>query len=129
MNDLRVILLLLGIGIIAGVYFWTRFKQRPRQVPTQRRTPVRRAAPDELDAAEIEQELTRMGQLLAEPTRAQLSLYGETAKQARRRRCRQAPKRRPRHHSASSWSWSRWWPSRERSSKAKPCSRRSSTTS
>ncbi len=66
MNDLRVILLLLGIGIIAGVYFWTRFKQRPRQVPTQRRTPVRRAAPDELDAAEIEQELTRMGQLLAE---------------------------------------------------------------
>jgi len=66
MNDLRVILLLIGIAVIAGVYFWTRFKQRPRQVSTQRRTPVRRAAPDELDAAEIEQELTRMGQLLAE---------------------------------------------------------------
>ena len=66
MNELRVILLLLGIAIIAGVYFWTRLKQRPRQVPAQRRTPVRRAVPDELDAAEIEQELTRMGQLLAE---------------------------------------------------------------
>ena len=66
MNELRVILLLLGIAIIAGVYFWTRFKQRPRQVPAQRRTPVRRAVPDELDAAAIEQELTRMGQLLAE---------------------------------------------------------------
>ncbi len=66
MNDLRIILLLIGLAVIAGVYFWTRFKQRPRPVPTQRRTPVRRAAPDELDAAEIEQELTRMGELLAE---------------------------------------------------------------
>ncbi len=66
MNDLRVILLLLGIAVIAGVYLWTRFKQRPRQAPTHRRTPVRRTPSDELDAAEIEQELTRMGRLLAE---------------------------------------------------------------
>lgn len=66
MNELRVILLLLGIAVIAGVYVWTRFKQRPRQAPSYRRTPVRRSPSDELDAAEIEQELTRMGQLLAE---------------------------------------------------------------
>lgn len=66
MNELRVMLLLLGIAVIAGVYVWTRFKQRPRQAPSHRRTPARRPPSDELDAAEIEQELTRMGQLLAE---------------------------------------------------------------
>lgn len=67
MNDLRVILLLLGIAVIAAVYAWTRFKQRARQAPAYRRAPRRRSPSDELlDAAEIEQELMRMEQLLAE---------------------------------------------------------------
>lgn len=64
MTDLRVMLLLFGIAVIAGVYAWTRFKQRPRQAPGQRRSRVRISAADELDASEIEQELTRMEQLL-----------------------------------------------------------------
>ena len=66
MNELRIILLLLGIVVIAAVYVWTRFKQRARQAPAYRREPLRRAPGDELDAAEVEQELARMGQLLAE---------------------------------------------------------------
>ena len=66
MNDLRLMLLLLGIAVIAGVYGWTRFKQRAMQAPPARRTPPRRPPDDELDSAEIEQELERMGRLLAE---------------------------------------------------------------
>lgn len=66
MNELRVVLLLLGIAVIAGVYGWTRYKQRARPAPVARRAPVRRPPDDELDSAEIEQELARMGQLLTE---------------------------------------------------------------
>jgi cell division protein ZipA len=72
MNSLRVILLLLGVAVIAGVYVWTRFKQG-RRAPAYRRAPVRRARSEELDSAEIELELARMGQLLAEQDAGSLS--------------------------------------------------------
>jgi cell division protein ZipA len=65
MSDLRVILLLIGITIIAGVYAWTRYHQGPRPRPGRRRQAPADSAADELDSAEIEQELAHMERLLA----------------------------------------------------------------
>lgn len=67
MSELRIILLLLGIGVIIAVYAWTRFQQhQPRRRPVLRRAVPGPARGDEPDADEIEQELSRMERLLAE---------------------------------------------------------------
>jgi cell division protein ZipA len=68
MNELRIMLLLLGVGVIIAVYAWTRFQQhQPRRRPVRRREKLPEAPrADEPDADEIEQELARMQRLLAD---------------------------------------------------------------
>lgn len=65
MSDLRLILLLLGIGVILGVYAWTRFQQQHRRSASRTPPAVARAASAEPDNADIEQELERMERLVS----------------------------------------------------------------
>ncbi|MCO6411981.1 MAG: cell division protein ZipA [Thiogranum sp.] len=65
MSDLRLILLLLGIGVILGVYAWTRFQQQNRRSASRTPPAVARASAAEPDNADIEQELQRMERLVS----------------------------------------------------------------
>jgi cell division protein ZipA len=65
MSDLRLILLLLGIGIILGVYAWTRFQQQNRRSASRTSPAAARAPSTEPDSADIEQELERMERLVS----------------------------------------------------------------
>lgn len=67
MDDLRLILLFSGIAVILAVYAWTRYQRRPRTRKTLRTPSIGGQKPNEPDAAEIDQELARMGRLMAEP--------------------------------------------------------------
>jgi cell division protein ZipA len=83
MDDLRLILALLGLGVVLGVYTWTRIQQsppRPRRKPPPRYTRV----DDEPDEQAIERELARMGQLVADrdPDFDTTVESGETGQQA-----------------------------------------------
>lgn len=64
MDDLRLILLLLGAAVIGAVYAWTRFQSRekpavPRQEPTGKTHSL-----DEPDDVAIQQELERMQRVM-----------------------------------------------------------------
>lgn len=65
MNDLRLILLLLGVGIIFAVYAWTRFQNRPRKPAGSTDPAIRHRETDEPDEDAIEQELARMEQVMS----------------------------------------------------------------
>lgn len=67
MADLRLILLFTGIVVVLAVYAWTRYQRRPRVRKTMRAPSIDGQQPAEPDAAEIDQELARMGRLMAEP--------------------------------------------------------------
>ena len=64
MDDLRLILLLIGAGIIGAVYAWRRLQSWPLKSKSSRRQSVNRQTNDEPDDAEVEQELERMQQLV-----------------------------------------------------------------
>jgi len=66
MNDLRLILLLIGAGIIIAVYAWSRIQVRPRKRSATRTPTINKHSPDDFDANDIEQELGRMGRLVME---------------------------------------------------------------
>jgi cell division protein ZipA len=66
MDDLRLILMLIGAGIVAVVYAWSRVQIRPRRSSGKRIRSSKHDSVDDLDAADIEQELGRMGQLVKE---------------------------------------------------------------
>jgi len=63
MLELRTILLLIGVGVILGVYAWTRWQQRPATKP--RNSARSRPKHDDPDVDDIEQELARMEQLVS----------------------------------------------------------------
>ncbi len=63
MDDLRTILLVTGAAFIGGVYLWTRFQQRPARRAKRNSA---RAGHGDADSADIDQELARMGVLVAE---------------------------------------------------------------
>ena len=63
MDDLRIILLVTGAAFIGGIYLWTRLQQRPAR---RMKRNAARARQDNTDSADIEQELARMGKLVAE---------------------------------------------------------------
>jgi len=65
MNDLRLILLLLGAGVILAVYAWTRFQNRPRKPAGSPASANRQRETDEPDEDAIEQELARMEQVMS----------------------------------------------------------------
>lgn len=64
MDDLRLILLLAGAAVIAGIYAWTRFQALPKK---RRSRPVGRhsQSSDAPDEAAIEQELQRMEEAMS----------------------------------------------------------------
>lgn len=64
MDDLRLILLLIGAGVIVAVYAWSRFQSSPRAPKPFRKPPVNKQSHDEPEDAEVEQELERMQQLV-----------------------------------------------------------------
>jgi cell division protein ZipA len=64
-DDLRLILLLIGAAVIIAVYGWSRLQARPRK-PARPRRSAKHHNSDDLDAADIEQELGRMGRLVME---------------------------------------------------------------
>ncbi|MEA2080719.1 MAG: cell division protein ZipA [Pseudomonadota bacterium] len=66
MDDLRLILLLIGAGIILVVYAWSRVQVRPRKRSATRTPSLNSHSADDLDASDIEQELQRMEQLVME---------------------------------------------------------------
>lgn len=71
MDQLRLILLLIGIVVIAGVYLWGHLQGRTR--PLKRTSPARPPATDNPDTEAIERELARMQETLsarAEPSAA-----------------------------------------------------------
>ena len=65
MNDLRLILLLFGAGVILAVYAWTRFQNRPRKPAGSPGSANRQRETDEPDEDAIEQELARMEQVMS----------------------------------------------------------------
>lgn len=67
MDDLRLILLLAGVAVIAGIYAWGRVQGRLR-MPGKRRVPpsARKTQDDVPDDALIEQELARMQQAMSD---------------------------------------------------------------
>ena len=65
MNDLRLILLLLGVGVIFAVYSWTRFQNRPGKPVGPADPAIRHRETDEPDEDAIEQELARMEQVMS----------------------------------------------------------------
>ncbi len=64
MDDLRLILLLFGAGVIIAIYAWSRFQSRPRKRAGSP-GPVRHQQSDEPDEDAIEQELARMEQAMS----------------------------------------------------------------
>jgi len=66
MNDLRLILLLIGAGIIIAVYAWSRIQVRPRNRSATRTPSINKHSLDDFDADDIEQELGRMERLVME---------------------------------------------------------------
>ena len=67
MNDLRLILLLFGAGVILAIYAWTRFQARPRKTGSDHppQPVTQKIEPDEPGDADIEEELARMEQLMS----------------------------------------------------------------
>ncbi len=65
MDDLRLILLLIGAAVILGIYAWTRFQTSAGKQQTRRTAPGRQhtESPDE---AVIQQELQRMQQVMSD---------------------------------------------------------------
>ena len=72
MDDLRLILLLFGAGLILAVYAWTRFQNRPRKAAGSTDAVTRHRETDEPDEDAIKEELARMEQVTSgrdpEPT-------------------------------------------------------------
>jgi len=66
MDDLRLILLLIGAAIIIVVYVWSRVQVRPRKRSATRTPSINSHSADDFDAADIEQELGRMERLVME---------------------------------------------------------------
>ena len=67
MDDLRLILLLIGAGIILVVYAWSRVQVRPRKRSATRTPTITSHSPDDdFDADDIEQELGHMERLVME---------------------------------------------------------------
>lgn len=68
MHDLRLILLLIGVAIVLAVYGWTRYQQSDirRRFSRKPRTGPGHVSDEEPDAEEIERELARMAQLVAD---------------------------------------------------------------
>jgi len=66
MEDLRLILLLVGVGVILTVYAWTRFQNRTRKSPESPDAAARHMETNEPDEDAIEQELARMEQVMSE---------------------------------------------------------------
>jgi len=67
MDELRLILLLVGVTVVAAIYIWSRYQSRPpkaRSRPAAARA-ARQARDDEPDAEAIEQELVRMQQAMS----------------------------------------------------------------
>jgi cell division protein ZipA len=61
MDDLRLILLLLGAGVVAAIYVWSRFQQPLKEKLARRNESVKSGRlTDEPDDAAIQQELERM---------------------------------------------------------------------
>ncbi len=61
MDDLRLILLLIGAGVVAAIYLWSRFQQPLKERLVRRGEPVKSGRViDEPDDAAIQQELERM---------------------------------------------------------------------
>jgi len=65
MNDLRLILLLLGAGVILAIYAWSRFQARPRKTSTDHHPIPHKPELDEPGDADIAEELARMEQLMS----------------------------------------------------------------
>ncbi|MFQ5642342.1 MAG: cell division protein ZipA C-terminal FtsZ-binding domain-containing protein [Thiogranum sp.] len=66
MDDLRLILLLFGAGVILAVFVWTRFQNRPRKTTADCSDPtLRQRETDEPDEEAIAQELARMEQVMS----------------------------------------------------------------
>ncbi len=65
MNDLRLILLLFGAGVILSVYAWARFQNRPRKPAGSPDSAIRHRETDEPDEDAIAQELARMEQVMS----------------------------------------------------------------
>lgn len=66
MDDLRLILLLIGAGIILVVYVWSRAQVRPRKRSASRTPAIKRHNLDNFDPVDIEQELGLMEPLVVE---------------------------------------------------------------
>ncbi len=61
MDDLRLILLLIGAGVVGAIYVWSRFQQPLKEMLARRSEPVKSGRViDEPDDAAIKQELERM---------------------------------------------------------------------
>lgn len=67
MDDLRLILLLVGAGVVAGIYVWTRYQSRPVNRSSKSKLSGTAGQPhsDEPDDAAIQQELARMEQVMS----------------------------------------------------------------
>ncbi|MDT8387155.1 MAG: cell division protein ZipA C-terminal FtsZ-binding domain-containing protein [Thiogranum sp.] len=79
MSDLRIILLLIGVGIVAGVYVWTRFQQSSRRSAVRKpvRTPPLEEDLDATPTDDVEQQLARMEQLVKARSNHEPSLVEE----------------------------------------------------
>ena len=66
MDDLRLILLLFGAGVILSIYAWSRFLNRPRKSPGSPDSVTRHLEANEPDEGAIQQELARMEQVMSE---------------------------------------------------------------
>jgi cell division protein ZipA len=64
MDELRVILLLIGAAVIVAVYAWTRLQVRPRKAKA-RQVATNREQPDTPDDDAIREELQRMQQVMS----------------------------------------------------------------
>ncbi len=62
MDDLRLVLLLLGAGVVLAVYVWTRIQVKPRKSAAS--PTARRQQADDPGVADIDRELARMEQLV-----------------------------------------------------------------
>jgi cell division protein ZipA len=67
MDDLRLILLLIGAVVVGGIYAWTRYQSRPvkRSSKSKPAGVARKSHTDEPDDAAIQQELARMQQVMS----------------------------------------------------------------
>jgi cell division protein ZipA len=66
MDDLRLILLLVGAGVILGVYVWTRIQRRAAARPARPKSePVINSRTEEPDDVAVQQELQRMQKVMS----------------------------------------------------------------